>query len=347
MSEQQETVASDAAGTAGVAAASQQAQSSPNQETPSIADVVKAAAEKAQPSTDASTAAAGAVTDGTVEQKPAFTPNFKYKAFQKEKEIEEFWRPLIKDADSEKKVKDLFTRAEAFDDLKARFEGTNQEFSRVYNDYAALDADVRKVTSFLNKGDFDNFFDSIGVTHEKIFNWVAEKLAQEELPPQQKQALRAQQLERQRLYELEQENKTLDDQFQTQASQARAMQLDMILSRPEVSQAASAWDQRMGTIGAFRDLVVEEAQKVWYAQKRDMSVEEAVQHVMTKYGKLIDVGVVTPQASAQQAAHTQSPAPQAQAKPVIPAVQGRGTSPVKKSPKSLDDLRQMAKELGG
>lgn len=341
MSEQQETQ-TNAAGTAGVEAASQQTQSSSEQVSTSTADAIKAAAAKA------ATTPETPVTDGqqAAEQKPAFTPNFKYKAFQKEKEIEEFWRPLIKDADSEKKVKDLFTRAEAFDDLKARFDGTSQEFSRVFNEYQALDNDVRKVTTFLNKGDFDNFFDSIGVSHDKIFEWVAEKLEQENLAPEQKRALRAQQQERQRLYDLEQENRSLDEQSQMQASQARGVQLDMILSRPEVAQAASAWDSRMGTIGAFRDLVIEEGQKAWHMQKQDLSVEQAVQLVMTKYGKLIDAGVVTPQASAQPAAQAQSQSQPAAAKPVIPAVQGRGTSPVKKSPKSIDDLRQMAKELG-
>src|SRR5574338_786965 len=50
---------------------------------------------------------------------PAFTPNYKYRAALQEKEIEEFWRPLIKDAESEKRVKDALTRLDGFDLVKS------------------------------------------------------------------------------------------------------------------------------------------------------------------------------------------------------------------------------------
>lgn len=315
-------------------------------QTSTAPDTTKSAAATGTTPDTKATDAAATSTPGAEVIPPAYTPNYKFKAFNKEMELEEFWRPLIKDSDSEKKVKDLFTRAEAFNDLKERFEGTQSEFNKVYNEYSALDQDVRKVTSYLNKGDLDNFFGAIGLDEAKIFKWVAEKLDQENLPPEQKRALQMQQQERQRLYDLEMEKSTLAEQYQEQAVQARTMQLQLVLSRPEVSQAASAWDARMGTIGAFRDLIVDEAQKAWFVEGKDLSAEEAVQVVLAKYGKLIEAGGVVPQAPVPQATQAQAQSPQAAQKPVIPTVQGRGTSPVKKSPKSIDDLRQMAKELG-
>lgn len=299
--------------------------------------------------TQAATSATDAQQTGEQTTPPAYTPNYKYKAFQKEMELDPFWHPLIKDQESEKKVKDVFTRADAFDDMKSRFEGTQSEFSQIYNEYQALDQDVRRVTSFLNKGDLDNFFSSIGLDQNKVFQWVSQKLEQESLPPDQKRALEAQQKERQRLYDLEHQNSTLEEQFQTQASQARGMQLDMTLSRPDVSKAASLWDSRMGRIGAFRDLVITEAQNAWHVQKTDLSAEQAVQAVLEKYGKVIEgLGLAPQNAMASQNATSQAQVqpPQAADKPVIPAVQGRGTSPVKKSPKSIEDLKQMAKEMG-
>jgi len=337
-----ESTGSENVGTTGTEAASQSQTST----APETTQAASTATSTQAPKTDTATFTPTPVADGTTPPQNAYTPNFKFKAFGKEAELEEFWRPLIKDADSEKKVKDLFTRAEAFNDLKERFEGTQGEFSKVYNEYMELDADVRKVTSFLNKGDLDNFFTSIGLDEQKIFKWVADKLDQENLPPEQKKALQAQAQERQRLYDLEMEKTSLQEQYQTQAVQARTMQLEMVLSRPEVSQAASEWDSRMGTIGAFRDLIIEEAQKAWFTQGQDLSAEQAAQIVMTKYGKLVGQGVVASQAPPPQANLAQGNSPQANPKPVIPAVQGRGTSPIKKSPKSIDDLRQMARELG-
>jgi hypothetical protein len=278
---------------------------------------------------------------------PQFQPNFKFKAFGKEHELDDFWRPLIKDGDSEKKVKDLFTRAYAFDDLKTRFDGTQQEFDQVYQEYSALDRDVRRVTNFLNRGDLENFFKAINLPEEKIYEWVEQKIQNQNLSPEQRKAIESQALERQRAYDLEMEKAELEDQYQTQAVQARTMQLEMVMSRPEVSQAASAWDSKMGQLGAFTSLVIEEAQKAWHLEKTDLSAEQAVQRALTKYGKLIEGGVQSSQATTAQMPPTpQSPSPQVTAKPVIPAVQGRGTSPVKKSPNSIEDLKQMAKDLG-
>lgn len=324
---------SEPAGTAGADTASSVQSTAP--ETTTNTDATSSA-----PATAADISASAGQASGEVVP-PTYQPNFKFKAFGVEKELDEFWRPLIKDQDSEKKVKDLFTRAEAFDELKSRYEGTQNEFSQVYNEYVSLDKDVKRVASFLNRGDLDNFFRSVGLTEEKIYEWVENKIEMQNLPPDQKKALEMQAMERQRSYDLELEKNELVQQYQTQAVQARTMQLDMLLSRPEVSQAASAWDSKMGQLGAFRDLVVEEAQKAWFAEKVDLSAEQAVQRVLTRYGKLLEGGVA-PQAPMAP----QGSAPQVQQKPVIPAVQGRGTSPVKRSPKSIDDLKAMAKELG-
>lgn len=299
----------------------------------------------------ASAAPQGTMADAAAQAEqvaPQFQPNFKFKAFGKEHELEEFWRPLVKDQDSEKKVKDLFTRAYAFDDLKSRFDGTQKEYESVFQEYTALDRDVRRVTNYLNRGDLDNFFRSIGLNEEKIYEWVEQKIQNQNLPPEQRRQLESQAQERQRAYDLEMENQEWVDRYQNQAVEARKVQLDMVMSRPEVASAASAWDSRMGQLGAFTSLVVEEAQKAWFVEKVDLSAEQAVQRVLTKYGKLIDTGMAAPQAPVPtpNGVPGQSQAPQAQAKPVIPAVNGRGTSPVKKSPQSLDDLRAMAKELG-
>lgn len=271
---------------------------------------------------------------------PAYNPNYKYKAFGNEKELDEFWRPLVKDQDSEKKVKDLFTRADAFDDLKTRHESTQSEFNELVTEYTALDKDVRKIMNFRNSGDLDNFFASLKIPKEQIFKWVEQKLELQSLPPEQRHAIEMQAQERQQRYDLEQQHSQLEQQYQNQAVQARTMQLDMTLSRPDVSSVASAVDSRLGRIGAFRDLVVEEAQKVYFSSGRDLSAEEATQQVMQKYGKLFDQGP-GPQAQMQ----TPVQMAQVNGKPVIPAVQGKGTSPIKKAPKSIDDLRAMSREL--
>lgn len=274
---------------------------------------------------------------------PSFQPNWKFKAFGKEREIEEFWRPLIKDADSEKRVKDIFTQAYAFEDMKAKQDSTSKEFQGLLGEYQALDKDVKRVMTFRNNRDFDNFFRSLRISDQEIFDYVQQKLNHLE-NPQARQMSEMQAQERQKQYDLQMENETLQSQYQQQAVQARSMQLDMILSRPDVAKAASLFDERQGQIGAFRQLVIDTAGSHYYATGgdnggKDLSAEEAIQMVMQRWGKFLD--------SSQAGSMTSQPIaapPQAQPKPVIPAVQGKGTSPIKKAPKNLDDLRQLAKE---
>lgn len=270
---------------------------------------------------------------------PAYTPNFKYKAFGKEKELDPFWQAHIKDQDSEKKVKDVHTRAEAFDDLKTRHESTQTEFQQLVGEFTALDKDVKRVMKFRNDGDLDNFFNSLKIPQEQVFKWVEQKLNMQSLPPEQRQALESQAQERQQRYDLEQQKAELEQQYQTQAVQARTMQLDMTLSRPEVTSVASAIDSKLGRLGAFRDLVIEEAQRVYFSTGQDLSAEQATGLVLQKYGKFLESSEQAPQAIAQ------TPQPQVGGKPVIPAIQGKGTSPIKRAPKSVDDLRAIHREL--
>lgn len=271
---------------------------------------------------------------------PAYQPNWKYKVFGKEKDLDEYFRPFIKDQDSEKKFKDVFTRADAFDDMKSKHEAAQQEFSQLVTEHAALDRDVKRVMKFRNDGDLTNFFNALKIPRQQIFDWVQNELSLENLPPQQRQALESQALERQQRYDLEQEKTELETQYQTQAVQVRTMQLDMTLSRPDVMGIASAYDTKMGRIGAFRDLVVEEGQRAWFSSQQDLSAEQATQLVIQKFGKLFE-GAQAPQAPIAAA----PPQPQVATKPVIPAVQGRGTSPVQKSFNSVQSLRDEYKRL--
>lgn len=289
---------------------------------------------------------AAAPATPVVPEKPAYTPNYKYKAFGKEKEIDEFFKPLVKDGDGEKKVKELFTRAEAFDDMKSKHEGTQAQFQELLSEHQALDKDVRKVMQFRQNGDFENFFQSLRISDEEIFEYARKKIEMLQMPPEQRQAFESQTRERQRIYDLEQQNQNWEQTYKTQADLARTMQLEQTMNFPDVQNAASVWDQKVGNPGAFRDLLIEEAQKQYFTTGQDLSPMEVAQMVMQKFGRFL-----TPEPQAQVSQETTQPAQplpanttQVVTKPVIPTTNGRGTSPIKKVPKSLDDLKAMSRE---
>lgn len=302
-----------------------------------------AAKSAASPAVTATPAAAAVVPAAPAA--PAFTPNFKYKAFGKEKELDEMFRPLVKDADSEKKVKDIFTRADAFDDMKTQKEAISYEHQRVLQAHTALDRDVRRITGFLNKGDYDNFFASVKLSDEQILRYLQHKAEISKLSPQQQfQYNEASQL-RANQFDQNEQMQNLQSNYSNQAVQTRTMQLDFVIGSSQVSSQANLYDSAMGP-GAFRNLVTEVAANHWHQTKQDLPADAAVQMTLQKYG-----GLLSKLAPQVQAAAVVAPAaaPQAQvagqAKPVIPAVPGRGASPIKQAPKSLDDLKKLSKKL--
>lgn len=277
---------------------------------------------------------------------PTFTPNFKYKAALQEKEVDEFWRPLIKDADSEKKIKEALSKLDGFDFVKDSRDKVQKEFESLSNDYYAQNQLVERVTGAISKKDFTSAFRQLGLTDQDIFNYTQQKLQMLELPPEQRKIYEDAEQARTQQELMQEQMAQYKNMYDQQAVQTRAMQLDFTLSRPEVQGTVQNWDTLQGREGAFRDLVIQEANYAWHNGKQDLSASDAVQLVLQKWGKVINQGGGVQQVASQtQAPPQQTPqfvAPQA--KPIIPSVNGKGTAPIKKVPKSIDDLKRMAKE---
>lgn len=278
--------------------------------------------------------------------KPVYTPNFKYKAALQDKEVDAFWRPLMKDGESEKKVIEALQKLDGFDFVKDSRDKVQKQFESLQSDFSSQAEVVSRVESALQRKDLTSVFRQLGVTEQDIFSWTHQKLSMMELPPEQRKAFEEAENAKVQNFEMQEQMTQFQQMYEKQAVQTRTMQLDMMLSRPEVSQTANSWDERMGQMGAFRDLVIQEAQTAYYQTQTDLSAEQAVQRVMQKFGKVLQSG-----GGSQAIAAEISQAPQShqiqvpQAKPVIPNINGKGTAPIKKVPKSLDDLRKMAKEL--
>jgi hypothetical protein len=285
--------------------------------------------------------AAAPVVDAT----PKYTPNYKYKAALQEKEVDEFWRSLIKDAESEKKVKDLFTKVDGFDFVKQSRDKIEQQFQSLSQDYQAQSEIVQRVEGALQRGDLSSAFRQLGLKDEDVFKYTQQRLQMMEMPPEQRKAFEDAESLREQQMMMKEQMSQYQKLYQDQAVQARTMQLDFVLSRPEIASAAQSWDSLQGQPGAFRDLVIQEAQTAYYQTGRDLTAEQAAQVVMQKFGKVLASGGSQ---AAPQAPMAPSQTPQVtvpQAKPVIPNVSGKGASPIKKAPKNLDDLKRMAKEL--
>jgi hypothetical protein len=273
------------------------------------------------------------------EQTPTYTPNYKYKAALQEKELDPLFHGIIKDAETEKKVKEVFTRADAFDFIKTKKEEIEQNYQSLNNDFQHQAQTVQKFNQAVQSNDLDSAFRLAGIKDDQLFKYVQKKLQIMEMPPEQRQEYDKFQQAQMQKTELEERVQQIQQQYEHQAVQARTMQLEFALNKPEVNSFAAAWD-RNGEPGSFKNFVIEEAKKAYFTQGIDLSPEQAVQSVMQRFGKFLNVGDTT-----QPGTQSQNSMQVQQSKPVIPNITGKAASPIKKVPRSLDDLKKLAKSM--
>lgn len=268
---------------------------------------------------------------------PAWTPNYKVKAYDSEYEIPEDFRGYI-NKDNEKKFKEVFERSYAFDTIKQKYKDAHSKYSEVHGKYEGLNKSIDKMSKYVQKGDYEAFFQTVGIPEEAIQKWMYQKLSVKDLPQEQQQLYtknseyQRELMQRdERMETLEAQVKEFDNFKRDQAIQQRFSELDSTISSPKYKQFAETFDARAGKPGAFREEVILRAAAVANATGRDMSPEEAVQELAKFAAWDLQNGGQAPDVQA----------PNLGSRPTIPSVTGKTSSPVAKSVKSLDDLKKL------
>lgn len=275
----------------------------------------------------------GSSTEGAIVA-PAYVPNFKVKAYDKEYEIPEQFRGLIKDAETEKTVRSIFEKAYAVDEMKPKYQKLRTDYDTYKKDADPILTGVNNLTQMLNRNDFDNFFKAVGIKKEDLYKYVSNQLSLSEMTPEQ-QAEHANNvaMKHQNLL-LEQQYQRTQEMYENMSVQTRTFELNSVLDRPEVKSVQTAFDEKLGD-GAFRKAAIEHGFNVWKTQGVDLSAEQAVQDFAKQYAPFLQQ---QPQAPAAQTTMSSN------GKPVIPNLGSRSASPVKIVPKSIADLKKLAQQ---
>jgi len=279
--------------------------------------------------------------EGETDDPPAYEPNFKFKyavdgSKQQEAEIDEFLRGVIKDEETEKKVRDLYEKAYGIDFVKQDRDSLKDQYTKVQEEFTSQTQALQQAGAYVKHKDYDSFFKVMGIDKKDILEYALGIAQYQQMDPAQRQAYDAQINERSRLAQLELQNEQLTQNYQQFAARQREMELDNALMRQDVHGVASSFDQRVGRPGAFRDEVIKRGQLYAY-QGHDVPVDQVITELVGIYSTPTVNGATTQQPQMQQGQ-------QQQPKPVIPNVQGKGTSPVKRVPRNLDDIRKLAAE---
>lgn len=307
------------------------------------------AGESATPVTgggDASGKAPGVVTPSGGEPgatpPPTYTPNFKFKYAtpgeankQVEAEFDDFLKPVVKDAETEKKLREIYAKAHGLEFVQAE----RDRFKPYADKYENLVGNLQRVTTYAQKGDFQSFFEALQIPEQQILQYALERVQYHQMDPQKRAQLDAHRQASQRALDLEFQNQQLTQNIQHIAVQQRTADLDRVLSAGDFAPVAQSFDARVGKPGAFKQLVIERGKYYALAQGVDMPPEQVAADVMNMIGAQVAPGQQAQAAGAGQAGKPGTKPP------VLPNVSGKGSSPVKKVYTSTDALRQRAAEL--
>jgi hypothetical protein len=290
--------------------------------------------------------AAGAGVDGAA---PKFASNFKFKVKDKELEFDDFIKPLVKDAETEKKVRELYEKAYGLDEVKADRQALKETKGQLQEKLGAVETSLKTLGSFVQAKDYASFFEALRIPKQDIIEYAIEQLKYQELPPEQRRQLdmqRQQQLDyRQKLAE----NEQMQTQMQQLVVQQVSFEIDQAMSQPSITDAVKAFETRLGRPGAFKEEVIRRGQYYETVHKTSPPASQLVSEVLQITGAQMPQAPQGPMTQgAPQATNPGQGVAQNQAKPVIPAFSGAGgQSPVKKMPTSIDDLRKIrAQRLG-
>jgi hypothetical protein len=304
-------------------------------------------ADAAQTSAPAVTTDTAQTTDQTAAAAPpAWTPDFKFKAAGAEHEIPEMFRGLAKDQKSLEEVKRLHEKAYGLDSLAQNRDSLKKQLADYeprLKEYETVSASIKKLSHFVEHGDFDSFFQGIGIKDKDVIKWVQQKIELHNASPE----VRAQHEQNRQLMQKQYDNEQKLAQYEAQQaeySQAEAFNQVSTAITESAKDFADYYDEKMGQQGAFTDLVINKGIQITEALGREPALNVVIDLVKSELTKL----GVQPQASFQggnpQAA--QQIAQQKQNKPTIPVISAGGQSPVASPIKSMKDLEAKIAAMG-
>lgn len=292
------------------------------------------------------------------QEAPAFSPNYKFKASvynkeskaldQKEYDIDPKFHALMKTPEDEKLVRELHEKAFGIDSVKERLNETKeqaQKHASDLNEYKTTVSSLQKIyqtaVSTGNYHKLDGFFQKLNIPQDVVMQYALEKVRLNEMPEAQRNAIMGQLQAETRAETVAEQQERLNQQMATAAQQMKSMQFEAHLSRPDISTVAQQFDARVGKPGAFKLEVARVGELAWYQSggKIDLTPEQAAQQVISNYG-------LSAQVSGQLPGPASAPkVPLQRTTKTIPNVSGKSASPLGSKPKSIEDLKNMYKEM--
>ena len=292
-----------------------------------------AAPEAVEASSDAAPAQAQAT--------PEWKPSYKFKVKDTEHEFDEWVRPVVKDKETEEKLRDLYSKAYGIEEVKADRQSLKEKYSELETKSQHIDSSLKQLGDYIRKGNFDKFFEEIQLPKEKVLQYALNELKIMQLPEAERAQIEADKAREAQFEQIQNQNLTLQQQHEKFVVEQVKRDISFELAKPEVSQVALSFDERVGKPGAFQQEVLKRGAYYESVHKTTPPAQQVVQEVL----QLVGFQMANGNSAINTQAAAATPAPAAK-KPVIPSFNGSGsTSPTRKVVQSIADIRALGQQL--
>lgn len=265
-----------------------------------------------------------------------YAANYKLSVMGKELEIPEQFRSLMKDATTEKEVRELFEKAYGLDFAKPKHEATKAELETIRREFEPIKKDLDVLSKLLENDDIGGFCSAFGLTDERLIKHAMDRIEYHQLPPEKRQQVDQQRQMSMKYYQTQQELDSYKTQQANSELQATVHQLQTTAAAPHIQPLAQSFNARAGQPDAFEKAVIAHAQNHYAMTKQDLSVDQAVESFIRTFGL----------ATSQYAPQTQTPAgvQVGQRQPTLPKTGSGSVAPVKSKIRSIDDIRKLSQQ---
>jgi hypothetical protein len=267
-----------------------------------------------------------------------FTPDYTYTFKGEKREIDEFFRGLIKDPESQQKVRDMVERAEALELHKSKskeFEGRISEWEPKVKQ---LELYQRTFESAKTPAEHLSLLNEIGYNTEMLKDVVREVLTREQMPEDQKRYFEAAQRAELEKREALTHTEAIKHEFTAMLANVTEQQMGLELGKAENSNLVQAYESANGE-GSFRQLFLERGAYLTQVAGRHVPPAEVMANLSKEFGWAVASRQVTGVTNAPQAIKPKQKS--------IPSVGTQSGSPTKPAISSLDDLQAKYKQLTG
>lgn len=273
-----------------------------------------------------------------------YKANLTYEVSKQKKQFDEVFKEVIKNEAQEKKLRELYEKADGLEIVKQSRDSFKKRFDEHQQQWEPVQKDLQTLGKFMQANDFDSVFGMLKIDQQKVVDWVAQKIQYNQMSPEERARVDNLRQARGENYKKADEVETLRSSLEQQEVQHLSFQLDVLKETQKYADASAAFDERLGKPGSFEEKLFAMGEFLTLRNGgRTVPPKQVFDYLIKEYG--LEGQAASPAAPPQERTVVTTPPVE---KPTVTQIRGSKTAtPVGRKFRSIEELKQYQQELSG